>query len=410
MMTGEFKSALRRLERSCATVERQINEPVRFLSDALAAIRAAVKEESPELGHDLAAAQSILGKVHVAADGTDDDSRAQVYVDALRARIADAMRLAADAGYLLQEEMTGTPDRIEVARINHTEQLDRLEATIAELSSDIRDIKLLQEQDTNANERQQMLVQYFVGRAEIKITLIEINLKEVVELLGLGEAVAGLLRLVKSFVASVIPSSVGFAGWLKDKAEKLKPVAGAIGDAFKGLVSAIRKETKQAPPVRELTQEEAETEAKWLILADQKVPDHIAPLVKFLEFIDEEGLISARRLSNLINLHSLSFWGTQVSDVTPLAALANLQSLNLSETQVSDVTPLAALANLRSLGLMGSQVSDVTPLAALANLQYLDLQNTKVVDFLPVRHVPRLLTDDAKRWTRSTKSNPKRKS
>ena len=368
MKTPELETALGGLEKSLQRAEREINEPVAYFPEAAKAIRIAAKNDSAELGHDLLAAQSLLGKVKVPLDGWDDIPRAQDLIDALRARIADAIKLAEDAGYQTHEEQSGSPDRLEIKHIDHAAQLDRLAATISELAEDVKSIRALQQDEPASSEQQRNLVQYFVERVEIKIALFELNLKEVVELLGLGEAVAGILRLVRSFVASVIPSAIRVSAWLKQKAEALKPFAGVIGEGFKQLVSSVRSRIKSVPPA--MSQEEAEAEARRLILDGKPVPDAIAVLVREVDLSGEEGLASAGLLSNLFNLQSLYLDGTQVADVSPLAALTNLQSLYLG----------------------GTQVADVSPLAALTNLQYLFLDGTRVTDFSPVRHVPNLIT------------------
>ena len=349
MMTPVLETKLDELEKSLQRAEREINEPVAYFPEAAKAIRIAAKNDSAELGHDLLAAQSLLGKVKVPLDGWDDIPRAQDLIDALRARIADAIKLAEDAGYQTHEEQSGSPDRLEIKRIDHAAQLDRLAATINELAEDVKSIRALQQGDTASSGQQRNLVQYFVERVEIKIALFELNLKEVVELLGLGEAVAGILRLVRSFVASVIPSAIRVSAWLKEKAEALKPFAGAIGEGFKQLVSSVRSRITSVPPA--MSQKEAEAEAQRLILDGKPVPDAIAVLVRELNLSEEKELASARLLSNLSNLTDLNLNETPVADVSPLAALTNLQTLYLSGTPVADVSPLAALTNLQGLSL-----------------------------------------------------------
>ena len=382
MMTPVLETKLDELEKSLQRAEREINEPVAYFPEAAKAIRIAAKNDSAELGHDLLAAQSLLGKVKVPLDGWDDIPHAQDLIDALRARIADAIKLAEDAGYQTHEEQSGSPDRLEIKRIDHAAQLDRLAATINELAEDVKSIRALQQGDTASSGQQRNLVQYFVERVEIKIALFELNLKEVVELLGLGEAVAGILRLVRSFVASVIPASIRATAWLKQKAEALKPVAGAISEGFKQLVNSVRSRITSAPPT--MSQKEAEAEARRLILDGKPVPMAIAVLVRELHLSKEKGLASARLLTNLFNLDTLNLRETPVADISPLAALTNLQILSLSETPVADLLPLAALTNLQGLGLSRTPVTDVSPLASLTKLQILHIIATPVADVSPL--------------------------
>ena len=412
MMTEKLSAALRKLTISCEGVARQTNEPVPGLDDALAAVRQAAREPTPELGHDLFTARSILFKVHLSDE--DGASNASAHIDALRHRLTEAIAAASEAGYAIREEQARTPDTLEIRRIDHAEQLERLEQTIASLATDIREIRDLQDKDDSGDERQQTLVQYFVERAEVKVALIEVNLKEAVELLGLGEAVAGLLRLTRDFVASVLPQTVKFAGWLKDKARRMKPAASAVTTVFAELAGAIRARSPLKPADADsppMTQEEAEAMARQLILADKPVPEIVAQLVVRLDFSDEESLTSVALLSNLANLESLILSDTPVRDASPLASLTRLRMLSLSGTRVSDLSHLSALTELERLYLAGTLVSidgrlisvrgvpmtlsgqhltDISSLRYLTRLRYLDLGATQITDITPISRLTNL--------------------
>ena len=106
-----------------------------------------------------------------------------------------------------------------------------------------------------------------------------------------------------------------------------------------------------------------------------------------MEVLNDESFIRLG-LENFKYLITLSLFGNQISDLTPLAGLTNLESLNLSsqrETQdnvrgtplLTDITPLAGLTNLKFLDLSDNQISDLTPLAGLTNLETLQLNNQR---------------------------------
>ena len=101
-------------------------------------------------------------------------------------------------------------------------------------------------------------------------------------------------------------------------------------------------------------------------------------------------VIDLNPLASLPELHSLSLSRTLVSDVRPLASLSKLEKLDLSRTQVSDVRPLASLIRLQKLDLSNTLVNDVGPLASLRRLKKLDLSCTKVRDVGPLAWMVRL--------------------
>ncbi|MCG9895570.1 MAG: hypothetical protein MH204_08860, partial [Fimbriimonadaceae bacterium] len=77
-------------------------------------------------------------------------------------------------------------------------------------------------------------------------------------------------------------------------------------------------------------------------------------------------------------LQSLFLWGSDVSDISPLAGLTDLRDLNLPGTKVSDVSALAGLTGLEELGLWDTQVADLSPLKELTALAHLSLRSTPI--------------------------------
>jgi Leucine-rich repeat (LRR) protein len=55
---------------------------------------------------------------------------------------------------------------------------------------------------------------------------------------------------------------------------------------------------------------------------------------------------SLKSQEGLVNLQSLSLWGTIVSDPESLKVLTNLNTLDLSNTQVIDIQPIEGSACL----------------------------------------------------------------
>jgi len=97
-------------------------------------------------------------------------------------------------------------------------------------------------------------------------------------------------------------------------------------------------------------------------------------------------------LASLSQLQTLFLSGTDVSDLKLLASLSQLQGLDLAFTQVSDLKPLASLSQLQRLQLGSTQVSDLKPLASLSQLQSLGLKNTQVSDLKPLASLSQLQT------------------
>lgn len=91
-------------------------------------------------------------------------------------------------------------------------------------------------------------------------------------------------------------------------------------------------------------------------------------------------------LARLTNLKVLDLGSndSSISDITPLAGLTNLTTLSLLYLHTSDLTPLAKLTNLKELYLSGNKISDITPLARLTNLTVLDLSSNEICDITPL--------------------------
>ena len=119
---------------------------------------------------------------------------------------------------------------------------------------------------------------------------------------------------------------------------------------------------------------------------------YYSPVIRAAQFFKRNTLSGTleglRRLPDLI---ALSVFGTDITDLAPLAGLAALQTLDCRFTQVSDLAPLAGLAAIQTLDCSYTQVSDVAPLAGLVALQRLNCNNCPLTSLpVAVRNLPNL--------------------
>jgi Leucine-rich repeat (LRR) protein len=124
----------------------------------------------------------------------------------------------------------------------------------------------------------------------------------------------------------------------------------------------------------------------------------------------ESGVTDLSALRAFVRLKSLEFSNTAITDLSPLSAIPTLTTLtvsnnpiktidpvknldqlthlDISNTAVSDLRPLATLTNLKSLNCAGTQVNRLNALQDLEQLESLDCSNTKVSRLDPVYALP----------------------
>lgn len=78
-----------------------------------------------------------------------------------------------------------------------------------------------------------------------------------------------------------------------------------------------------------------------------------------------------------------------IKDISFLKDFTNLKRLILSTSKVSDLKPLSGLTNLRILGVSG-EFSDLTPLSGLTNLTHLYLSSDNLSDLKPIESLNKL--------------------
>jgi Leucine-rich repeat (LRR) protein len=140
--------------------------------------------------------------------------------------------------------------------------------------------------------------------------------------------------------------------------------------------------------------EDAEKEARRLILAGQPVPDLIAKKVRILD-IEDENITTLENLRNLINLTVINASNNRISDLSPISGLTTLQSLDASDNQISDLSPISGLTTLQSLDASYNQISDLSPISGLTALHNLEASHNQISDLSPISGLPALPSLDS---------------
>lgn len=102
--------------------------------------------------------------------------------------------------------------------------------------------------------------------------------------------------------------------------------------------------------------------------------------LKSVELGNENEVTSIEALSGLDSLEHVSFWGSPVSDASPLAGKTSLLGIDLGGTDITDLSFLEGLANLETLMLWNLYGVDVTPVHDLAQLRWLSLSGMGLKD------------------------------
>ncbi|MFC4386672.1 carboxypeptidase regulatory-like domain-containing protein, partial [Gracilibacillus marinus] len=90
------------------------------------------------------------------------------------------------------------------------------------------------------------------------------------------------------------------------------------------------------------------------------------------------------------NLNTLSIYGGDLQDLTPLSELTTLESLYLSDNNITNISPLQSLVNLDSVDLSYNPISDFSPLTSLTNLTDVSLEETNLEDVTILESLPSL--------------------
>ncbi len=154
------------------------------------------------------------------------------------------------------------------------------------------------------------------------------------------------------------------------------PAGKALGQAEADSTQSDAATDSPAPAVVSFADANLELAVRRTLnkLEGRLTADDLASLTRLdVERQDVSGVESLAGLEHCTALDTLSLWGNQIADLSPLAGLTQLSYLNLGNNQVADVGALAGLTNLQWLSLWGNEVADLSPLAGLTQLTYLNL-------------------------------------
>ncbi len=79
-------------------------------------------------------------------------------------------------------------------------------------------------------------------------------------------------------------------------------------------------------------------------------------------------IIDLMGLEHATNLASLSLWGNQLAELTPIANLRRLTYLDTAACSISDISVVSNLVSLTTLNVRFNQIVDISPLANLTDL------------------------------------------
>jgi internalin A len=115
------------------------------------------------------------------------------------------------------------------------------------------------------------------------------------------------------------------------------------------------------------------------------IPAKISQLINLKTLsLDNNQIVDIQTIGNLINLQTLSLQRNQIVDIQSLGNLINLQLLFLDNNQIVDIQSLRNLINLKTLFLENNQIVDIQSLGNLINLQILFLINNPIYNKIPL--------------------------
>ena len=120
----------------------------------------------------------------------------------------------------------------------------------------------------------------------------------------------------------------------------------------------------------------------------------MTPLLKFTGikqlYITSKAMENLKWMTPLTNLTTAVITGSdKIKSIEGIPAAPKLSNVSLKVMDIADLTPVSALP-LTKLDLTGSQVKDLSPLAANTKLNELSLYGVTVADFTPLSKVPAL--------------------
>ncbi len=125
------------------------------------------------------------------------------------------------------------------------------------------------------------------------------------------------------------------------------------------------------------------------------------------EYITIKGERYSTGLTEL-DLHIVPYWELGNRDIEPLSKMVNLTSLNWRCSEITDLTPLKELTNLKKLCLKGvievfddsdvldvlGSINDISALSGLSALEILELDGNRISDISPLKSLDHLVRLD----------------
>ncbi|TGE34188.1 cell wall-binding repeat-containing protein [Desulfosporosinus sp. Sb-LF] len=102
-------------------------------------------------------------------------------------------------------------------------------------------------------------------------------------------------------------------------------------------------------------------------------------------YYNNSGITDLTGLEYFTNLKTLYLGGNNLTLTTPLITLTNLKCLELRNCGLKDLNSLTGLTSLTYLDVASNNINDFSPLRQLTNLTSLYLSNNKTLDYSPVR-------------------------
>ena len=84
------------------------------------------------------------------------------------------------------------------------------------------------------------------------------------------------------------------------------------------------------------------------------------------------------------HLTEVSFYGNEISDISPLTNCKDLEVISLAYNNVADISALSQLPKLKEAGLQGNQITDISVLESFEGLEMLNLNSNQIVDLSPL--------------------------
>lgn len=170
-------------------------------------------------------------------------------------------------------------------------------------------------------------------------------------------------------------------------------VGGSVGEYYNGihLITVYKAYTP-------------EKRAEYITIRGEKYSTELTELDLDMDNYWELENEDIKSLDKMINLVSLNWWCSEITDLNPLKKLKKLECLNLRGVievyddsgvieplgSITDISPLGGLTNLKTLRLDGNCISDIRPLKNLSNLTTLDLSYNDISDISPLEELANL--------------------